>query len=362
MCDLAVQLVEALPFALNGYNFTEMIGKGSLGTVFKAFSERWCSNFAIKVTPVDDALITPDGKLNDPELSALFSLDNPHIIRLYDYFVYEAHLFLVLEYCPYGTLRTLIRTQGLDLSMVSVVISELVEALFYCHEQNIAHRDIKPSNIFIDAGTQVKLADFGLSSFSMDRVATKCGTPNYAAPEIFSEVEIDPYKADVFSLGVVFYEMLVGSLPFPEGDLEKKGPVTVPDIGDARVAHVIEMMLDHDPGKRPSMAQLRQVGSPLCLVLPPMPSPQRKRVHRNSLPSGGQSVLPMLRKNGGESKGTERIPLSIHLSHQQLLQRRTGKLGVAAGIVSARNLVPRDPRAKFAELCMSNTRLQIDRP
>ena len=367
MTDLASELISALPFMLNGYKFEKVIGKGSLGTVFEAYSERWSSTFAIKVTPVDESLITPDGRLRDPELGALISLDSPNIIRFYDYFVYQDNLFLVLEYCSFGTLQSIIHGIGLDIPTARVVISELCQALFYCHEQNIAHRDIKPSNIFIDNSAHVKLADFGLSSFSMDKVTTKCGTPNYAAPEIFTETEIDPYRADVFSLGVVCYEIITGKLPFPEGDLEKRGPVDLVDIQDKKLAHIVEMMMDHTPSKRPTMKQLTDITSSLCLVSPETPE-IKKRGHRYSLPLGHSLPLPinpltsrrLVLRKPCETKqaGERRLSLTVHLSQQHLIS--TSRRASRPGILSAKNVIPKNPRAKLEQLCRSQRLLNVE--
>lgn len=351
MSDVVAQLIAALPCSLNGYQFVKLVGQGSCGSVFEVYSERYRQTFAIKVTHVDDSLVTPDGNLRDPEIGALFNLDNPYIIRFYDYFLFEEYLFLVLEYCEHGTLQQVVTSRGIALPLAAAhqIISELCRALYYCHEQNIAHRDIKPSNVFIDMRMHIKLADFDLSSFSMDKVTTRAGSPNYAAPEMFTEREFDPYKADVFSLGVTFYEICVGHLPFAECDLVKDTAVEYPDIGDRRLMHVISLMLSHDPAKRPTMRQLVERGSELCLLEPLCVPRQRSHFERNSLPK------TLLRK--AESVSDQHIPIGIpsNMSQPHLLKSAARRLmgHSAKAWTDRKQKLAKNPTALLEKLCKS---------
>ena len=358
MTDVPAEIVRALPCSLNGYQFASLVGVGSCGSVFKAYSERYGQTFAIKVTHVDDSFIMPDGNLRDPELGALFNLDNPYIIRFYDYFVYENYLFLVLEYCEHGTLQQVVTSRRIALPIPAArqVISELCQALYYCHSQNIAHRDIKPSNVFIDVRMHIKLADFDLSSFSMDKVTTKAGSPNYAAPEMFTEKEFDPYKADVFSLGVTFYEICVGHLPFKECDLVKDSVVEYPDVGDRKLMWVISKMLSHDPALRPTMKELVDQNSELCLLEQMKVQRQRSHYERSSLPT------KLLRK--AECVAPERrLPLSMigNMSQPHLLQSAARRLmgRSAKAFTDRKQRLSRSPCAMLEKLCRSCATFEV---
>ncbi|OHS94546.1 hypothetical protein TRFO_39271 [Tritrichomonas foetus] len=259
-------------------------------------------------------LIDENGNVTDMELYALTLLDHPNIIRVYDYFASNCYLFLILEYCNGGTLQDKINNcesykkgEAPDPQVVFKIVESITSALKICHNSNIAHRDIKPENIFFDEYNRPKLADFGLSSLigNDSMVNEACGSIGYLAPEIFANSSCppesqrkcennqknasinidflknstyDPYKADIWSLGVTFYVMLTGHLPFtsqssgPANKASLKNPLRVtnsllpskplklsfPPNVDPRLAKMITSMLIFDPECRPSISQICQ--------------------------------------------------------------------------------------------------------
>lgn len=254
-------LVSRLPFELNNYKFLKFVGQGSFSTVFAVQSNRYNRLFAAKMTHFDDSFLDSEGRLADPELCALFELDHDFIIRFYDYFVYEDYLFLILEYCNQGTLAEFLENKATKKFIdIKVFCRSIINALSYCHSQRIAHRDIKPSNIFIDSSFRPKLADFDLSSNHLNYCHTKCGSPIYAAPEIFQNGPIDPFKADVFSLGVTIYQVATYELPWTMDEvcMAKRPPVTFPPDMDVLLKALLKHMLEIDPKQRPSIDQVAQ--------------------------------------------------------------------------------------------------------
>ncbi|OHT10614.1 hypothetical protein TRFO_20022 [Tritrichomonas foetus] len=159
------------------------------------------------------------------ELNALIKIIHPNIISVFDHFVDEKNrcLFLILEYCSNGTIEDMLKKSGvIRPPYLYSLCYQIVNALKFCEDLGLAHRDIKPSNVFIDKYGRVKLADFGLS-FQMKSDDQKgdnaicnrfTGSLPYMPPEILNLQPFDPFKADIWSLGVTFYYMAIGNIPF----------------------------------------------------------------------------------------------------------------------------------------------------
>ena len=253
----------SFPFDLQGYTFLSCIGVGTYSTCFKVFSQHYQQFFCAKMTEIQDAnFFADDGSPRDQELLALLQLDHQNVIKVYNYFRYDCFFFLILELCNGGTLADRIKENLSSQDQILSYMLDIIEALVFCHQQNIAHRDIKPQNIFIDEHHHAKVADFGLSSVlkaRQDLVDTACGSPNYLAPEIYSQEAYDPFKADVFALGVTFYQMLVKKLPWPE-EITTAGPERPTPVFPRMLGHnmtsLLKAMLDLDPNKRPTMEMI----------------------------------------------------------------------------------------------------------
>ena len=249
-------------FVMHGYQFIRQIGEGSFAKVFEVSSLKYRTTFCAKVMEIDRSLIDESGSLNDPELMILRNLDHPNVIRIYDCFVCEDYLFLIFEMCNGGSLANIMERRRLSHPEVLRWFREVVNALAVCHSQGIAHRDIKPDNIFIDAYNRAKVADFGLSTMlakGQKMCAGACGSPNYVAPEMLTQPDYDPFKADVWSLGVTVYQMATGTLPWNESvtlNSAERPPVVFPRTLDAEMVRVLEKMLCLDPEKRVSMKEL----------------------------------------------------------------------------------------------------------
>lgn len=148
------------------------------------------------------------------EYNTLISLIHPNIIRLYDAFEEESAQYLVMEYCPIGSIK---QKGKLTYEQFVYYSKQILEAVSYCHSLNIAHRDIKPENIFIDQNNNIRLADFGIAKhfdYLGDKSEQKCGSLKFFSPEMFQLTEICPFKADIWALGVTFFCMATGEYPF----------------------------------------------------------------------------------------------------------------------------------------------------
>lgn len=248
-----------LPCVINGYIFKDVIGSGGYGKIYLAESIRYKISFAVKCIST-----TPTNEL-ESEIESLLKLDHPNIIRIYDHFVYDDKSFLVLELCQKTLGDMIVPEVGVETDVMMQICSHLVESLYYTHNNLIAHCDIKPSNILFNAHGQMKLADFGLS-IDVGKIGEShkfIGSLAYSPPEIFLKKQnYDPFLADVWSLGVLFYEMLTGELPFPSKDInELKRSVLVGYFASSyRAKHplwcLIKRMILVDPEKRISIEEL----------------------------------------------------------------------------------------------------------
>ena len=204
------------------YKILGSLGKGAMGMVYKGLDPAIDRPVALKTIRVDQ--IFEPGEVNelrerlDREAKAAGKLSHPNIVTIYDVGEDGNVQYIAMEFLRGNTLETLIRN-GLnwDYKTISRVVMQVCDALEYAHENGIVHRDIKPANIMILEGYKVKVMDFGIArldkSASVTHTGTALGTPNYISPEQLKGQMVDR-RSDIFSLGVVFYEILTSQKPF----------------------------------------------------------------------------------------------------------------------------------------------------
>ncbi|KAK9509203.1 hypothetical protein O3M35_006567 [Rhynocoris fuscipes] len=193
-------------------------------------------------------------------------LRHPHIIRLYQVMETEKTIYLVTEYACGGEIFDfLVKNGRISEQEACKIFHQIVAAVNYCHSRNVVHRDLKAENLLLDANMNIKLADFGFSNNfeAGKKLCTWCGSPPYAAPELFQGVQYDGPKADVWSLGVVLYVLVCGSLPFDGPtlcSLKNKvlsGKFRIPFFMSRECEQLIRQMLLTDPERRMSIKQIR---------------------------------------------------------------------------------------------------------
>ena len=260
MEDLTGKLVDR-------YQILELLGKGGMAMVYKAYDTRLEREVAVKIIRLE---AFPPEELHDVlkrferEAKALARLSHPNIVKVMDYGEYEGSPFLVLEYLPGGTLKHRIGESMLWQEAMRLLLP-VARGLEYAHQRGIVHRDIKPANILLTENGEPTLSDFGIAKLLQGEKATTLtgsgaavGTPEYMAPEQWTGGT--SAKSDMYSLGVVLYEIITGQRPYvadtPGGVFLKQVteplPVPrdmVPDLPDA-VERFLLKVLAKEPSER----------------------------------------------------------------------------------------------------------------
>jgi hypothetical protein len=211
-------MVDLIGQTLGQYRIIEHIGQGGMATVYKAYQPSLDRYVAVKVLPPYFAHEPGFAMRFTREARAIARLNHPNILSIYD-FGQEGDLsYIVMKFVEAGTLKDIMDDEPLPLDVTADIIRQIAGALDHAHQRGILHRDVKPSNVLLDEGRWVLLADFGLAKMVEGSVALTgsgvgVGTPAYMAPEQGRGEQVDA-RADIYSLGVVLYEMLTGQVPF----------------------------------------------------------------------------------------------------------------------------------------------------
>lgn len=259
---------------LGNYKILEKLGAGGQGTVYKAVDSKLGRTVVIKVLP--DELTTKDANLKRFEREARLAsaLDHPNICTIFDLNVIDDVHFIAMQYLPGRNVRQLVNGRPLDLMSALSITVQVADALAAAHSQGIIHRDIKAGNVMVNNQGQVKVLDFGLAKLldedaartsgihhtELTEVGVPYGTATYAAPEQARGDRVDS-RADIFSTGVLLYEMLTGTWPFRgktavdvRHAVLHEEPIPLkearPDPVPPRLQQVMDRALKKDPRER----------------------------------------------------------------------------------------------------------------
>ncbi|OHT02253.1 CAMK family protein kinase [Tritrichomonas foetus] len=244
----------------HGFSMMERIGRGGFSIIFRVYSNKYNSEFAAKITNKASTRHKTSNITSQIEENALKQFDHPNIIKLYDSFHEGDLAFLILELCTPASLYSLIKDAPIPSPKLFIYMKQIVSAIQYCHSRGFVHRDIKPQNILIDIYGRSKLADFGMAIpvEKGQKLTDYIGSPQYLPPEMIRKVPYDPYKADIWSLGVTFYEMAMGPIDWPK-NIElivssiMDGGIVVNTSTPKSVAKMVMAMTNMDPQKRPTI-------------------------------------------------------------------------------------------------------------
>jgi hypothetical protein len=229
-----------------------------MGAVYKARQPRLDRLVALKILAPDRVQDPAFAERFTREARTLAKMSHPHIVGIHDFGEAEGLYFFVMEYVDGASLREVMQTGRLSPPEALELVPQICGALQYAHEAGVVHRDVKPENILLDRSGGVKIADFGLAKLlepdrangvSLTGSGAVMGTPAYMAPEqIEHPLDVD-HRADIYAVGVVFYEMLTGELPLGRFD-----PPSHKVRLDVRLDHVVLRALEKEPTRRYQVA------------------------------------------------------------------------------------------------------------
>ncbi|XP_063043399.1 serine/threonine-protein kinase MARK2 isoform X3 [Engraulis encrasicolus] len=249
---------------IGNYRLLKTIGKGNFAKVKLARHVLTGKEVAVKI--IDKT------QLNSSSLQKLFRevrimkvLNHPNIVKLFEVIETEKTLYLVMEYASGGEVFDYLVAHGrMKEKEARAKFRQIVSAVQYCHQKCIVHRDLKAENLLLDADMNIKIADFGFSNeFTVgNKLDTFCGSPPYAAPELFQGKKYDGPEVDVWSLGVILYTLVSGSLPFDGQNLKElrervlRGKYRIPFYMSTDCENLLKKFLILNPSKRGSLEQI----------------------------------------------------------------------------------------------------------
>nr|XP_020482161.2 serine/threonine-protein kinase SIK2-like [Labrus bergylta]XP_029131708.1 serine/threonine-protein kinase SIK2-like [Labrus bergylta] len=253
------------PLQVGFYEIIRTLGKGNFAVVKLARHKVTKTQVAIKI--IDKTRLNPSNlEKIYREVQIMKLLNHPHIIKLYQVMETKDMLYIVTEYAKNGEMFDHLTSNGrMSEDEARKKFWQILTAVDYCHRHHIVHRDLKTENLLLDANMNIKLADFGFGNFynAGEPLSTWCGSPPYAAPEVFEGKEYEGPQLDIWSLGVVLYVLVCGSLPFDGHSLPAlRQRVTegfrIPFFMSQDCENLIRKMLVVDPARRISVAQIKQ--------------------------------------------------------------------------------------------------------
>ncbi|XP_035278271.1 MAP/microtubule affinity-regulating kinase 3-like isoform X3 [Anguilla anguilla] len=249
---------------VGNYRLLKTIGKGNFAKVKLARHILTGREVAIKI--IDKT------QLNPTSLQKLFRevrimkiLNHPNIVKLFEVIETEKTLYLVMEYASGGEVFDYLVAHGrMKEKEARAKFRQIVSAVQYCHQKHIVHRDLKAENLLLDADMNIKIADFGFSNeFTLgSKLDTFCGSPPYAAPELFQGKKYNGPEVDVWSLGVILYTLVSGSLPFDGQNLKElrervlRGKYRIPFYMSTDCENLLKRFLVLNPTKRGTLEQI----------------------------------------------------------------------------------------------------------
>ncbi|KAM4617541.1 serine/threonine-protein kinase MARK2 isoform 1-T1 [Discoglossus pictus] len=249
---------------IGNYRLLKTIGKGNFAKVKLARHVLTGKEVAVKI--IDKT------QLNSSSLQKLFRevrimkvLNHPNIVKLFEVIETEKTLYLVMEYASGGEVFDYLVAHGrMKEKEARSKFRQIVSAVQYCHQKLIVHRDLKAENLLLDADMNIKIADFGFSNeFTFgNKLDTFCGSPPYAAPELFQGKKYDGPEVDVWSLGVILYTLVSGSLPFDGQNLKElrervlRGKYRIPFYMSTDCENLLKKFLILNPSKRGTLEQI----------------------------------------------------------------------------------------------------------
>jgi serine/threonine protein kinase len=284
----------------------EFIGQGGMGAVYKARQKQLDRTVALKILPPQVASGPGFAERFTREVRALAKLNHPHIVTLYEFGQTDGLFYFLMEFVDGVNLRQLLNNSRISPPEALAIVPQICDALQYAHDRGIVHRDIKPENIMLNKDGDVKIADFGVAKIVEDpdqagihapgeageltEAGSVLGTPQYMAPEQVAHPLAVDHRADIYALGVVFYQMLTGELPAGKFDPPSR-KVQI----DVRLDEVVLRALENKPELRYQQAGELKTHVETILTTPPKtPLTQKESKPMNKKTAAAIAIVVLL--------------------------------------------------------------------
>lgn len=310
----------------------ELAGQGGMGAVYKVRYPQLDRFAALKFLFPEKQSTPQFAERFEREARTLAALSHPNIVAVYDFGKADGRFYLLMEFVDGLTLRQLFRARRLSPAEAVAIVPRICDGLQYAHDQGVVHRDIKPENILLDKTGQIKIADFGIAkmlclpgNLTLTGTMDVIGTPLYMAPEQIENPQIVDSRADIYSLGVVFYEMLTGELP-----LGRFQPPSQKLETDRRLDEVVIHALEKEPDRR--YQQVGQMKTDVEKIAQTMAAPEEAGPKPGASPSP-RSVRPAALV--AEAQAAARAALPSRPVRRPLKTARPfrPKIAIAAGMI-----------------------------
>jgi len=249
------------------YLLGEALGEGAFAKVRLATQIHIKEKCAIKIVDKRFLENNQDIQRLRKEIKILKKIRHKNIIQLYDIMESKTNLYFVMEYCKGGELFDfIVKKKKLTEKEACLFFHQIINGVEYLHNQGIIHRDLKPENLLLDDKNQIKISDFGLSTFFTkdNYLQTACGTPSYAPPEMLEGLQYNGEASDIWSCGIILYAMLCGCLPFTESKEEiivekiKKHEYKIPDYLSKEAQDILNHILKINPEERFTIENIKK--------------------------------------------------------------------------------------------------------
>ncbi|XP_052750690.1 serine/threonine-protein kinase SIK2 isoform X2 [Galleria mellonella] len=349
------------PIRVGFYDIERTIGKGNFAVVKLARHRITKTEVAIKIIDKSQLDASNLQKVYR-EVDIMKRLDHPHIIKLYQVMETKNMIYIVSEYASKGEIFDYIARYGRMAEQAARrKFWQILSAVEYCHERRIVHRDLKAENLLLDANMNIKIADFGFSNYyaTGELLATWCGSPPYAAPEVFEGKRYTGPEIDIWSLGVVLYVLVCGALPFDGSTLQSlrdrvlSGRFRIPYFMSEDCESLIRKMLVLEPMKRYTIEQIKKhrwMAVEPYAVSSATTDPARSPAHAPAHNEPNEQVLRLMQSLGIDPVKTKESLRSNSYDHHAaiyllLLERLRARAagGATVSTAEARNRPSRRP-------------------
>jgi len=247
---------------LGPYRIISQVGQGGMATVYKAYQASMDRNVAVKVLPRQLAESPEFAARFQQEARTIARLEHPHILPVFDYGESDGTTYFVMRYLEAGTLKEKMQADPLSYNEIDNLFTQLAGALGYAHSHGVIHRDLKPANALVDEQGNLFLTDFGIAKLlesaspRLTQTDAIMGTPAYISPEQARAQTVDQ-RSDIYSLGIILYEMVTGRVPFtadtPLAVILKhvSDPLPLPSILKPDIPESIEKVILKSLAKEP---------------------------------------------------------------------------------------------------------------